>query len=142
MSIGDKLMNISNDDTQNCVCCRLQLLVKSSDTQLNKPTNKNPIKLFKVVNSPMSPLSMEVTHTKTYTYQHIYTHTQIYICTHTKLSIENLNDGEIGWELWISGLLPRKGGRRPWTVNYAGNQGQSLKLWVLSLNSDWLFLDQ
>ena len=41
MSISDKLMNISNDDTQNCACCRLQLLVKSLDTQLNKPTNQN-----------------------------------------------------------------------------------------------------
>ena len=82
MSIGDKLMYIPNDDTQNCACCRLQLLVKSLDTQLNKPTNQNPIKISKVVNSPMSPLSMEVTHPNvhipTHLHTHTYAHTQSY----------------------------------------------------------------
>ena len=77
-------MNISNDDTQNCACCRLQLLVKSLDTQLNKPTNQNPIKISKVVNSRMSPLSMEVTHTKTYTFTHIYTHIHTHTYAHTQ----------------------------------------------------------
>ena len=64
----DKLMYIHNDDTQNYPFFRLQLVVETSVTELNKTTNQNSIKDPKVVeptnnktfgasviNSPMYP---------------------------------------------------------------------------------------
>ena len=48
-SMADKLMHISNDDTQNYPFCRLHLVVESFDTQPNKPTNQHSIKVPKVV---------------------------------------------------------------------------------------------
>ena len=42
-------MYIPNVNTQNYPFCRLQLGVKRLDTQLNKPTNQNPLKVPKVV---------------------------------------------------------------------------------------------
>ena len=42
-------MYIPNDDTQNYPFCRLQSMVKSLDTQTNKPTNQVP-KDFKPTN--------------------------------------------------------------------------------------------
>ncbi len=44
-TIADKL--ISNDDTQNYPFCRLQIMVTILDTQLNKLTNQNSIKVVK-----------------------------------------------------------------------------------------------
>ena len=43
MTTVDKLMYISNDDTQNYPLCKLQLFVKNLDTQLNEPTNQNTL---------------------------------------------------------------------------------------------------
>ena len=44
-------MPIPNDNAQNHPFCRLQLVVelKRLDTKLNEPTNKNSIKVLKVV---------------------------------------------------------------------------------------------
>ena len=39
----------SNDDTQNYPICRLQLVLKYLDTQLNEPTIQNSIKVSNVV---------------------------------------------------------------------------------------------
>ena len=51
-TMSDKLMYIPNDDTQNYLYCRLQLVVKKRlDTQLNEPTNQISIKVPKVVKS-------------------------------------------------------------------------------------------
>ena len=44
-TLADKLMYILNYNTQNYPFCRLQLRLKSLDTQLNKPTNKNLLKV-------------------------------------------------------------------------------------------------
>ena len=44
-------MSISNDNAQNFPFCRLKYWLKSLDTQLNKPTNQNSIKVPKVVMS-------------------------------------------------------------------------------------------
>ena len=43
--MANKLMYIPDDDTQNNLFCRLQLVVKLKrlDTQLNEPTNQNSI---------------------------------------------------------------------------------------------------
>ena len=49
----DQLIYIPNDDTQNYPFCRLYEWVKH--TQLNKPTNQNPLKVRKVV-APTSKL--------------------------------------------------------------------------------------
>ena len=59
-TLADKLMHILNYNTQNYPFCRLQLRLKNLDTYLNKPTNKNLIKVLKVVktsviNSLMNP---------------------------------------------------------------------------------------
>ena len=43
--MADKLMFISNDDTQINSICRLQLVVEMFDTQINEPSNQ----VFKVV---------------------------------------------------------------------------------------------
>ena len=43
--MADKVMYIPNDDTQNYPFCRLQLVVETLDTQLNEPTNQNPLKV-------------------------------------------------------------------------------------------------
>ena len=45
--MADKLMYISNDDTQNYTFCRLQLVVET----FGKPTNPNLIKVPRVVDS-------------------------------------------------------------------------------------------
>ena len=42
-------MCILNDDTQNNPLCRLQLVIKIFDIQVNEPTNQNLIKSPKVV---------------------------------------------------------------------------------------------
>ena len=47
-TMADKLMYIPNDDTQKYPFCRLQWL-KRLDTQLNKQTNQNSLKVLKVV---------------------------------------------------------------------------------------------
>ena len=44
--MADKFIYISNDDTQNYLFCRLQLVVKTFG--LNKPTKQNSIKVPKV----------------------------------------------------------------------------------------------
>ena len=46
--MADKLMYITNDYTQNYPFCRIQLLVKSLDTQIVETTNQNSIKIPKV----------------------------------------------------------------------------------------------
>ena len=46
--MADKFMYIPNDDTQNYTFCRLKLVVEHQNTQLNKPTNHNLIKVPKV----------------------------------------------------------------------------------------------
>ena len=43
-------MYIPNDVTQEYPICRLQLVVVTLDTQLDKPTNQNLIKVPKVAN--------------------------------------------------------------------------------------------
>ena len=45
----DKLIYIPNNDTQNCPICRLKLWLKRLNTQRNKPTHKNSVKVLKVV---------------------------------------------------------------------------------------------
>ena len=45
----DKLLYIPNDDMQNCPFYRLQLMIETFDTQLNELTNKNLMKVPKVV---------------------------------------------------------------------------------------------
>ena len=47
--MADKLIYIPNDVTQNYPFCRLQLVVKGSENQLNKPTIKNSMKVPKIV---------------------------------------------------------------------------------------------
>ncbi len=47
--MADKLMYNPNDDTQNYPFLGLQLVVDSLDTQINKPTNQNSIKVPKDV---------------------------------------------------------------------------------------------
>ena len=47
--MADTLIYIPNDDTQNNLFCRLQLLVETFDTQLNEPTNQYSMKVSKVV---------------------------------------------------------------------------------------------
>ena len=42
----DKLMYITNDDTENVIICRLQLVIKRLDTQLN---NQNQFKSPKLL---------------------------------------------------------------------------------------------
>ena len=44
-----KLMYITNDDTLNYPLSTLQLMVAQLDTQLNKPTNQNSLKVPKVI---------------------------------------------------------------------------------------------
>ena len=44
--MDDNLMHIPNDNTQDYLFCRLQVVV---DTQLNKPIKHNSLKVFKVV---------------------------------------------------------------------------------------------
>ena len=46
-------MYIPNDDTQNSLFERLQLLVENLNTQLNEFTNQNSLKVLKVV-KPMN----------------------------------------------------------------------------------------
>ena len=46
--MADKLMHIPNDDTKNYPFCRLKLAVETN-TQLIKPTNKNSVKVPKIV---------------------------------------------------------------------------------------------
>ncbi len=41
--MADKLMNFLNNDTKNYLFCRLQLVVETLPTQLNKPNNQNSI---------------------------------------------------------------------------------------------------
>ena len=48
-TMADKLMYISNDDTQNYPFYRLQLVLKHLYTKLNEPTIQNLIKVPKVV---------------------------------------------------------------------------------------------
>ena len=48
-TMADKFTCISNDDTQNYPFYRFQLVIKRLDTQLNIPTNKNSIKVTKIV---------------------------------------------------------------------------------------------
>ena len=45
----DKLVYIPNNDIQIYPFCRLQLVVEIMDTQLNEPTNNNPITIPQVV---------------------------------------------------------------------------------------------
>ena len=40
--MADKLMYMPNNDTQKYTFCRLKLVV---ETQLNEPTNQNPLKV-------------------------------------------------------------------------------------------------
>ena len=42
-------MYIPNNDAQNNPFCRLQLVVKRLDTQLDEPTNQNLMKVLNVV---------------------------------------------------------------------------------------------
>ena len=42
-------MYTPNDDTQNYPFCRLKLVVETLNTQHNKPTNQNSLKVPKVV---------------------------------------------------------------------------------------------
>ncbi len=73
--MADKLMLFPNNNTQNCPFCISQLLVETLDTQLNKPTNQNSLKVpnvvkptnkkryyktleTSVINSPLAPLSL------------------------------------------------------------------------------------
>ena len=67
--MADKLMYIFNDNTQNYPFCRLQLLVKRLDTQLNEPTNQNSTDVRKryyitletsIINSLMSAPSLQI----------------------------------------------------------------------------------
>ena len=39
--MADKFMYIPNDNTQNYLFCRLQLVIKCLDTQPTEPTKKN-----------------------------------------------------------------------------------------------------
>ena len=48
--MANKLMYIPNDNTQNYHSCRLQLVV---DTQLNKSTNQNSVKVVKQTKKKM-----------------------------------------------------------------------------------------
>ena len=48
--MADKWMYISNDGIHNYHFCSLQLVVETLTTQLDLPTNKNCIKVHKVVN--------------------------------------------------------------------------------------------
>ncbi len=41
--MGDELVYIPKNNTQNYPFCRLQLVAEQLDTQLNEPTNKNSI---------------------------------------------------------------------------------------------------
>ena len=41
--MADKLIYIPNDDTQNFPFSRLQLVVKTFDTQINEPTNQSSL---------------------------------------------------------------------------------------------------
>ena len=45
--MGDKLIYIPNDDTQNYSLCILQLVMKRLDTQFNESTNQNSLKVSK-----------------------------------------------------------------------------------------------
>ena len=45
----NKLMHISNDDTQNCPFCRLQLEVETFRHSTNELTNHNSIKIPNVI---------------------------------------------------------------------------------------------
>ena len=49
--MADKLICISNDNTQNNLLCRLQLVVETFDTQGHEPTsqNWNSIKVLKLL---------------------------------------------------------------------------------------------
>ena len=47
--MADQLIYIPNDDTQNCLFCKIQFVVEQFG--LNKPTNQNLIKVPKVVES-------------------------------------------------------------------------------------------
>ena len=42
-------MYIPNDDTQNLLFCKLQLVFKRFDTQTNEQANQNSIKVPKIV---------------------------------------------------------------------------------------------
>ena len=44
--MADKLMYISNDDTQNYPFYRLKLVVESFETEFNEPTNQNSPKSY------------------------------------------------------------------------------------------------
>ena len=74
--MADKLIFIPNDDTQNSLFCKLQLL-KRLDTQLHESANQNSLKVPKVdkstnkktwlktlgtsvINSPLSPFLPEI----------------------------------------------------------------------------------
>ena len=48
--MADELMYIPNDDTQNCLLCRLQLAIETFGYSTNEPTNPNSMKVPKVVN--------------------------------------------------------------------------------------------
>ena len=73
--MADKYLYIPLDDTQNYPFCRLQLVVESLETQLNRPTNQNSLKFSKfkpirkrnlntlgtsVMNSSLSPVSIYI----------------------------------------------------------------------------------
>ena len=47
--MGDKLIYIPNDDTQNYSFCILQLVIKRLDTQFNESTNQNSLKVSKYI---------------------------------------------------------------------------------------------
>ena len=76
----DKMMYIPNDVIQDCLFCRLQLVVETMNNQLNKTTNQNSIKSpkllsqrkrkryhktlgTKVINSPMFPFFLMIMRT-------------------------------------------------------------------------------
>ena len=48
MTMADKFMSIPNDDTHNYLFCRLQIVVETLVTQLDKSTNQNLLKVPKV----------------------------------------------------------------------------------------------
>ena len=49
MIMANKFMYIINNNTQNYPSVDYNKLLKRFDTQLDKPTNQNPIKVLKVV---------------------------------------------------------------------------------------------
>ena len=47
--MADKLFYVPNNGTKSYPICRLHLVVGCLDTQPNKPTNQNSIKITKVI---------------------------------------------------------------------------------------------